>query len=110
MENHLIVLFSIILAIVVICWRPLFFGRSWIDDVIDEWELLYGREYVESIFQERYRNRFKRQERRRGMIVSHFWHSFLGHPLMALCHLVGADRLGDWVHDRLFVEPPSTVS
>lgn len=39
------------------------------------------------------------------MIVSHFWHSFAGHPLMALLHLIGADRAGDWVHDRLFVEP-----
>lgn len=39
------------------------------------------------------------------MIVSHFWHSFLGHPLMALCHLVGATRLGNWVHDSMFAEP-----
>lgn len=39
------------------------------------------------------------------MIISHFWHSFLGHPLMAVLHLVGARRAGDWVHDHLFVEP-----
>lgn len=39
------------------------------------------------------------------MVVSHFWHSFLGHPLMAMCHLVGANRLGDWCHDKLFIEP-----
>lgn len=39
------------------------------------------------------------------MIKSHFWHSFLGHPLMALCHLIGATRLGDWVHDDLICEP-----
>lgn len=39
------------------------------------------------------------------MITSHFWHSFVGHPLMALCHLFGANALGDWCHDRLFAEP-----
>ena len=39
------------------------------------------------------------------MIKSHFWHSFLGHPLMAVCHLIGADRLGNWVHDDLICEP-----
>lgn len=41
------------------------------------------------------------------MIVSHFWHSFAGHPLMALCHLAGLIRLGDWVHDALFPHPTS---
>ncbi|WP_274389925.1 hypothetical protein ACIU1J_27465 [Azospirillum doebereinerae] len=39
------------------------------------------------------------------MIASHFWHSFAGHPLMALLHLIGLRRAGDWVHDNLFVEP-----
>lgn len=39
------------------------------------------------------------------MITSHFWHSFAGHPLMAIFHLFGATSLGDYVHDRLFVEP-----
>ena len=38
-------------------------------------------------------------------VVSLFWHCFLGHPLMARCHLGGALRLGDWCHDKLFVEP-----
>jgi hypothetical protein len=41
------------------------------------------------------------------MIVSHFLHSFIGHPLMALCHLCGLYGWGDVVHDRLFVEPAS---
>ena len=39
------------------------------------------------------------------MIRSHFWNSFLAHPLMALLHLFGAIRAGDWVHNRLIVEP-----
>ena len=39
------------------------------------------------------------------MIVSRFLHSFLGHPLMALCHLFGACAAGSWCHDHLFPHP-----
>jgi hypothetical protein len=42
------------------------------------------------------------------MIVSHFLHSFVGHPLMAMLHVLGLYSFGDFVHDRLFVEPAPT--
>ena len=36
------------------------------------------------------------------MVRSDFLHSFIGHPLMALLHLIGLEQAGDWVHDKLF--------
>lgn len=39
------------------------------------------------------------------LVTSHFWHSALGHPLMALAHLFGLNDLGDFIHDEVFAEP-----
>lgn len=44
------------------------------------------------------------------MIHSEFLHSFFGHPLMALAHLIGARGIGDWFHDVAFPIPPQPAS
>lgn len=44
-------------------------------------------------------------EKPAGLLTNHFLHSFVAHPIMALFHLLGFDRAGNFVHDRLIVEP-----
>lgn len=39
------------------------------------------------------------------MIKSAFWHSLLGHPIMAALDLVGLRSTATYVHDRLFAFP-----
>jgi hypothetical protein len=29
-------------------------------------------------------------------------HNLIGHPLMEICYIIGARRLGNWIHDELF--------
>lgn len=31
-----------------------------------------------------------------------FLHNAVGHPLLAVCNMIGAYTLGTWIHDKLF--------